>query len=232
MAGGMRWIICGMLLAVAACAGGPPDAGGPVPRDLTRPLLDAATQAMARGDAVTAATYFRSVHAREPDNAQATLGLIESLRGSGGLAEARTVAAKAPEAKPAEPPLLEKAAAADPRDWRTRSALGIAYDRLGAWKKADRSYRAALAIAPENATVLNNFALSRAMAGNFAAARALAQRAVAAAGADLRVKQNLALIDALSGKMKEAETLTRRDLPPAVAGATIDYYRTLAAAPV
>jgi Flp pilus assembly protein TadD len=79
--------------------------------------------------------------------------------------------------------------------------------------------------------VLNNLALSRAMAGDLDGARAMAQRAAAAAGADLRVKQNLALIYALSGNMAKAEEMTRRDLPPADARETIEYYRELAAAP-
>jgi Flp pilus assembly protein TadD len=175
---------------------------------------------------------------------------MQSLRLAGGLDEARAVAAKALAAKPDDPAvlaevgkvrlaagepeaaiaLLGKAAAGNAQDWRARSALGLAYDRLGEYDHADASYEAALAIAPDNATILNNFALSRAMANDFAQARTLAQRAAAAAGADLRVRQNLALIDALSGDMAGAEALTRRDLPPPLARATLDYYRRLAAA--
>jgi Flp pilus assembly protein TadD len=247
----------GAVLAAAALLAGCNDPSGKGPAteaqakpDLARSLMDAASQALTQGDAATAATYFRGVHTREPDNIQATLGLIQSLRLAGGLDEAREVAAKALKAKPDDPAFLaaagkvtlatgqareaikylEKAAAADAEDWRARSALGLDYDRLGDYDRADRSYQAALEISPDNAAVLNNFALSRAMAGDLDGARGMAQRAAAAVGADLRVKQNLALIYALSGNMAKAEELTRRDLPPAVARETIEYYRELVAA--
>jgi hypothetical protein len=60
--------------------------------DLAHSLMAAATQALAQGDAATASTYFRAVHAREPDNLQAALGLMQSLRQVGSLAEANEVA--------------------------------------------------------------------------------------------------------------------------------------------
>jgi Flp pilus assembly protein TadD len=245
------WAIAVGLLA--GCGGPSGEANAPPAKpDLAHSLMGAATQALAQGDAATASTYFRSVHAREPGNIQAALGLMQSLRLVGSLAEANEIATKAVAAKPDDPTvlaeagkvklaggnakeavrLLEKAAAADAQDWRTRSALGLAFDRLGEWDAADRSYQAALTVSPDNAAVLNNYALSRAMAGDIAEARALAQRAASAAGADLRVRQNLALIYALSGSMAKAEELTRRDLPPTEARETIEYYRELTAAPV
>jgi len=240
-----------LLILLAGCAD-PSGKGADAPGkpDLAHSLQDAAQQALATGDAATAATYFRGVYTREPGNTQAALGLMQSLRLIGSVDEAREVANKLLAAKPDDPAVLaavgkfklatgqakdavaplEKAAAADAEDWRSRSALGLAYDRLGDYASADRSYRAALAISPDNAAVLNNLALSRAMAGDLDEARGLAQRAAAAAGADLRVKQNLALIYALSGNMAKAEEMTRRHLPPAAARDTIEYYKELAAA--
>ena len=245
------WLLAAVLLA--GCGGPSGTAQAPDAQskpDLAHSLLDAANQALAQGDPATASTYFRAVYAREPGNLPAALGLMQSLRLVGGLAEASELAAKLLKAKPDDPAvlaeagkvklatgstkeaigLLEKAAAADAQDWRTRSALGLAYDRLGDWDAADRSYQAALKLAPDDAAVLNNYALSRAMAGDLDGAQALAQRAAAAMGADLRVRQNLALIYALSGSMAKAEELTRRDLPAAAARETIEYYRELAAA--
>jgi Flp pilus assembly protein TadD len=126
--------------------------------------------------------------------------------------------------------LLKGAVAADAKDWKSRSALGLAYDRVGEYDRAEESYREALALAPDSASVLNNYALSRAMANDLAGARELLQRAAASPTADMRVRQNLALVYALSGDMAKAEELTRHDLPPALVSETLDYYRQLAAA--
>jgi Flp pilus assembly protein TadD len=244
--------VCVSIL-VAACvssAGTAPDADEQNKLDLTRPILNAAAAALDQGDAATAATYYRGVFTHDPDNVTAAAGLIRSLRLAGGLDEAQAVAAKALKLKPDDPALLAeagkvklamgeaaaaarflaRAAAADAGDWRLRSALGLAYDRLGKYGRADQNYEAALKLSPDNAAVLNNFALSRAMANDLDGARGLAQRASAAPGADLRVRQNLALIYALSGDISKAADLTRRDLPPALARQTIQYYRDLAAA--
>ena len=240
-------------MLVAACtasSGKAPDVASQSKPDLTHPILNAAAAALEDGDAATAATYYRGVFTRDPDNVAAAIELMRSLRLSGGLDEAQTVAVKALKLKPDDAAvlaevgkvklaqgraddavkLLIRAVAGDGGDWQLRSALGLAYDRLGDYESADKSYEAALKISPDNAAVLNNFALSRAMANDLVGARGLAQRAIAASGADLRVRQNLALIYALSGNMPKATELTRRDLPPALARQTIDYYRELAAA--
>ncbi len=242
-----------MSLLAAACvarSGNAPETQSHNKPDLTRPILNAAAAALEEGDAATAATYYRGVFTRDPKNVTAAIGLLRSLRLAGGLDEAQSVAAETLKLDPDDPAvlaevgrvklvkgqateavtLLARAVNADANDWKLRSALGLAYDRLGDFGRADASYEAALKISPDNAAVLNNFALSRAMANDLDGARSLAQRATAAPGADLRVRQNLALIYALSGNMPKAAALTRRDLPPALARQTIEYYRDLAAA--
>ena len=216
--------------------------------ELTRSLVDAAGTAVKQGDPSTAATYYRGALARDPSNMTAAVGLMETLRLTGGLDEARAVAEKALATRPDDPgvlaeagkvklatgqlddaiKLLKRAVAADDKDWKSRSALGLAYDRVGEYAKAEEMYRAALAIAPDNAAVLNNYALSRAMANDLASARELLQHAAASPSADVRVRQNLALIYALSGDMAKAEELTRHDLPPAMVGQTLEYFRQLA----
>ena len=50
---------------------------------------------------------------------------------------------------------------------------------------------------------------------------------VIGAGGDARIRQNLALVLALSGEMREAERLARSDLPPLVADNNVQYYRQL-----
>jgi Flp pilus assembly protein TadD len=218
--------------------------------DLTRSLIDAAATAKSQGDMATAVTYYRSALSREPDNTGAAIGLMQSLRMSGGLDEARGVAAKVIASKVTDPAviaeagkvklatgqvddairLLKQATSDNGKDSSSLAALGLAYDRLGEFQQADAYYNKALAIAPNDANVLNDYALSQLMANNLADALNLMQRAAASPNADLRVRQNLALVYALSGNMTKAEELTRRDLPPAMVGATLDYYRQLAAA--
>jgi Flp pilus assembly protein TadD len=237
---------------LAGCATDPnakPGGGAGLDRpEVARSLLDAATMAAAQGDHATAATYYRNVYLRDPGNSRAALGLMRSLREAGDLDQARQVADAVQLAKPNDAPVLaevgkvrlasgqlqpavltlQRAAELDPADWRTRSALGVAHDRLGDRPKAEENYRAALALSPDNPLILNNLALSRAMANDLAGARELLQRAVATSRADLRVRQNLALVYALSGNMAQAEALTLQDLPPEMARETLAYYRELA----
>lgn len=245
----MKFFALAGLLLLAACAAETQGGRSPADRpELSRSLLDAAAMAAAQGDYATAATYFRNVYLREPGNTLAAVGLMQTLREMGDLEQARSVADATLLAKPNDATvvaevgkvrlasgqlpnavaLLQRAVDLDPADWKSRSALGVAYDRQGDSVKAEESYRAALGISPNNPVVLNNLALSRVLANDLAGARELLQRAVDSSRADVRVRQNLALLYALSGNMAQAEALTLQDLPPDLARATLAYYRELA----
>lgn len=237
------------LLGACAETGGGSTTGGALDKpEISRSLLDAAAMAASQGDHATASTYYRNVYLRESGNARAAVGLMQSLRELGDLDQARQVADGVLLAKPNDATvvaevgkvrlasgqlpnavaLLQRAIELDQSDWKSRSALGVAYDRLGDSAKAEESYRAALEISPNNPVVLNNLALSRVLANDLAGARELLQRAVASSRSDVRVRQNLALLYALSGNMAQAEALTLQDLPPELARATLAYYRELA----
>jgi Flp pilus assembly protein TadD len=216
--------------------------------EVARSLMDAAAAAAAQKDYATAAGYYRNVYARNPNNVEAAVGLMQNLREMGAADQARAAADTAIAAKPDDPRIvaevgkvrlatgqlqdavkqLERAAKLDPQDWKSRSALGVAYDRLGDPQHAEAAYQAALKISPDNPAVLNNFALSKAMAHDLPGARALLEKALTNAGSDVRMRQNLAMIYALSGDMAQAEALTLRDLPPDLARETLAYYRELA----
>jgi Flp pilus assembly protein TadD len=246
-----RGALLALSLLVSACSYFGKDADSARDKsNLTGPLIDAAATAKAQNDIVAAVTYYRSALAREPGNQQAAIGLMQSLRMGGGLDEARAVVATVLAGNPTDPAvlaeagkvklatgqlddaikLLRQATAADGKDATSLAALGIAYDRLGEYARADEFYEAALAISPRDAYVLNNYALSRVMAHDLGDALALLQRAAAAPNADLRVRQNLALVHALSGDMTAAEEETRRDLPPGQVADALQYYRQFAAA--
>jgi Flp pilus assembly protein TadD len=200
-------------------------------------------------DPANGADYYRGLYQRDPTNTAAAIGLLQNLRDMGSFDQARESAGKMLAANPDQPALvaelgkielaagrlkeavqaLERAIASDGRDWKSHSALGVAYDRQGEYVRAETAYREALALAPDNPTVLNNLALSKAMAGDLPGAQTLLQRASSANSADTRVRQNYALVLALGGDIAQAEELTRRDLPPDLARDTIAYYRELAA---
>jgi Flp pilus assembly protein TadD len=116
-------------------------------------------------------------------------------------------------------------------DWRAVSAYGVALDQIGEHKLARAKYDEALALAPQNATVLNNKGLSFALDGDLSSAIKTLRAATANRGADARVRQNLALTLAINGDMREAERLARSDLPPQVAEQNVAYFRQLVTQP-
>jgi len=122
---------------------------------------------------------------------------------------------------------LETASAAKSADWRALSAYGVALDQIGEHEAARVKYDRALAIAPDAVSVMNNKGLSYALEGNLSMARMTLRNAAGRAGGDAKVRQNLALVLAISGDMQGAERLARSDLPPQVANNNIDYFRQL-----
>ena len=123
--------------------------------------------------------------------------------------------------------LLE--AADDPTnpDWRVISARGTVLAKQGSYRDAIPLYERALALAPDQPSILNNLALARAMEGHADQAEPLLKRAAAANGKDPRVSQNLALVLGLQGKYDEAKVAAARDLPADKAAADVDYVRRI-----
>jgi len=84
-------------------------------------------------------------------------------------------------------------------DWTLYSALGVSYDQLGNQASARVAYEHALALKPNEASVLNNYALSRMLANDTDGARILMARAQAAGGAtDSKIAANIALVNKLA----------------------------------
>jgi Flp pilus assembly protein TadD len=93
---------------------------------------------------------------------------------------------------------LTRAQQLQPGDWTVYSALGVAYDQIGDQKTAQVNYERALAIKPEEPSVLNNYALSRMLAKDPEMARNLAARAESAGGkSDSMIGRNIAMIRSL-----------------------------------
>ena len=95
---------------------------------------------------------------------------------------------------------LQRAVQLQQRDWTLYSALGVAYDQVGDYQSARNAYDYALSLKPGETAILNNYAMSRMLAGDLPQAKKLI--AAAAAGSkDARVARNMKLI----GEMTPAE---------------------------
>ena len=84
-------------------------------------------------------------------------------------------------------------------DWTLYSALGVSYDQLGNQVSARAAYEHALALRPEEPSVLNNYALSRMLAGDTEGARILIGRSARAGGAgDAKIASNIAMLNKIN----------------------------------
>ncbi len=108
--------------------------------------------------------------------------------------------------------VLRKAHTPERPDWSILSTQGSLADRLGDHDAARGYYEQALKIRPNEPTVLSNLGLSYALAKNLPRAEETLRLAASQPSADMRVRQNLALVLALQGKFPEAEEWSRRDL--------------------
>jgi Flp pilus assembly protein TadD len=127
--------------------------------------------------------------------------------------------------------VLNRAHSPDQPDWRILSVQGAVLDQMGRPEEARHYYESALRIAPDEPLVLSNLGLSYALSKDLPQAEATLRRAVSRAGADRRVRQNLALVVGLQGRFEEAEQIARADLPPEEAVANVAYLRQMLAQP-
>jgi Flp pilus assembly protein TadD len=195
-----------------------------------------------------AAQHYAALHSKYPQDKAITLALARNLRFAGNPQQAIAVInsvsfGQTPDALTLlelgkdylaadqlnlAKPTLERAKAAAPLNWEVLSSLGVVYDYEGQYGQAQQQYDAALFLDPENPTILNNKALSLAQEGRLDEAVKTMQVATNQPSASAQARQNLALLMALQGDAEAAERLARKDLPPAVAEANIEYYKSLA----
>jgi Flp pilus assembly protein TadD len=125
--------------------------------------------------------------------------------------------------------VLERAHTPDRPNWSVLSAQGSVADQLGNHDQAQGYYAAALKIVPNQPQVLSNLGLSYALQRKMPDAEETLRTAVAQPAADMRVRQNLALVLALRGKFTEAEGVSREDLAPIDAAANVTSIRQMIA---
>ena len=102
-------------------------------------------------------------------------------------------------------------------DWTLYSALGVSYDQLGNQVAARAAYEHALALRPEEPSVLNNYALSRMLAGDTDGARILINRSQLAGGAsDAKIASNIALLNKIDPAPAAPQNLAVAQKPAAM----------------
>jgi Flp pilus assembly protein TadD len=236
-------------LALSGCAMTADTAPKPAEKANVEPALRQAAMMSERNASYgEAAQHYAALHAKYPQDKAITLALARNLRFAGNPQQAiavinRSAATQSPDALTLlelgkdylaadqlnlAKPTLERAKAAAPLNWEILSSLGVVYDYEGQYGQAQEQYDAALFLDPENPTVLNNKALSLAQQGRLDEAVKTMKVATDQPSASAQARQNLALLMALKGDAEAAERLARKDLPPAVAEANIEYYRSIA----
>lgn len=184
-----------------------------------------------------------------PANVDASLQYAQALRATGQRAQAVAVLERVSLANPRDKAVLGaygralaeagnfdqaldvlgRAHSPDQPDWRILSAQGAVLDQMGRHAEAQRYYVTALKIVPEEPSVLSNLGLSYALAKDLPNAETTLRRAAAHRPVNPRVRQNLALVIGLQGRLAEAETIVRADLPPEEAAANAAYLRQMLA---
>ena len=217
---------------------------------LDRSLYQAAQTFEQRQDYATAVRYYRKLYQRDAKVVKAVVGLSSGLRHLQQSREAQAIVLRALKDAPKDvflraeqgkvqlalgEPLkaIETLSLIDTEikggRWDIKVAMAVAYDRIGMYEQAERRYRQALDLSPENPVIMNNFSLSLAQAGNLSEALEILERATALPEATPRMRQNLALLYAMKGDLTLAETYVRRDMPPNIADHNMAYYRKLRA---
>ncbi|HVZ69059.1 MAG TPA: tetratricopeptide repeat protein [Rhizomicrobium sp.] len=93
---------------------------------------------------------------------------------------------------------LKRAIDLSPNDWTLYSAIGAAFDQESKFTEAQTAYQRGLQIKPDSAALLNNYAMSRMLAGDLPGAQALIARAQAL-GNDPKIAHNASLMANLRG---------------------------------
>jgi tetratricopeptide (TPR) repeat protein len=164
------------------------------------------------GELETAAAYYRSAIALEPNYALAHNNLGTVLQRQGHLPEAIVALRRATELRPergeyhynlagalaasgdsdAAIAVYQRAIALQPGDAHARKNLGVVRQQRGEYAEAVREYAAALAIAPQDAGTLNNLGVLYIQQGRRDAAIDSFRKALAADPAHISARENLA----------------------------------------
>jgi Flp pilus assembly protein TadD len=124
---------------------------------------------------------------------------------------------------------IDRAQTPDRPDWKLVSAEGAILDQLGRSSEARAKYQDALAIQPNEPSILSNLGMSYVLTGDLKTAETYMRTAASQPAADSRVRQNLALVVGLQGRFPEAEAIAKKELTPQQADANLAYLKGMLA---
>lgn len=192
---------------------------------------------------------YRERFRANPKDDQAALQYAKALRASGQRSQAVAVLEQATMAQPGDKALLagygraladngnfqqafdvlSRAHTPEDPDWRILSAQGTVLDQLDRHDEARQYYASALRIVPEEPSVLSNLGLSYVLSKDLPKAEETLRRAYSHAEADPRIRQNLAVVVGLQGRLAEAESIVKAGRPADEAAANVAYLKRLLA---
>ncbi len=239
-----------ILSAAPALAAGPASAQAATASAVRTPASAQTRAAYDRMDALSRSVFWANEQEIAPTDPVAGVKLAQALRELGRYDQAAEAAQATLTVQPAnlEAMLelgrahiargqafygvapLEQARTQAPRDWRPWSLLGVAYEQVNRFDDARAAWNQALVLSPDNPDVLTNAAMAAMTHGDASGAEALLRRAAAQPTASGQVRQNLAMVLGLQGKMGEAEQILRRELPPQLAEQNLAWLRARGAA--
>ena len=216
------------------------------PSDITGSIGDKAETSQAADPRRDMETYHERFRAN-PKDAEAALKYAKALRATGQRAQAVAVLEQATIGQPGNKALLAgygraladngnfqqafdvlgQAHSPDDPDWRILSAQGAVLDQLDRHDEARQYYTSALKIVPDEPSVLSNLGLSYMLSKDLPRAEETLRRAQSHAGSDARIRVNLAVVVGLQGRVAEAESIAKADLPPQEGAANVASLKKL-----
>jgi Flp pilus assembly protein TadD len=200
-----------------------------------------------KGDPRGEINAYRDRFRANPKDPDTALSYARALRAAGERAQAVAVLEQATIANPKNKVLLtgygraladngnfeqafdvlSQAHSPEDPDWRILSVQGAVLDQQGKFEEARQYYASALRIAPDEPSVLSNLGLSYMLSKDLGKAEEALRKAHAHAGNDRRIRMNLAVVLGLEGRMAEAESIARADLPVDEANADVAELKRL-----
>lgn len=199
------------------------------------------------GELRKATEYWGKEYKAKPENKTAAVSYAKNLKASGDKRMALTVLQDAATFHGKDPELmselgrlalefdqlslaqraLEIADQPDKPDWKVISARGTVLAKQGQHKAAIPYFERALALSPNQPSVLNNLAMANAMSGDAAKAEEILRTVASKGDAPAKVNQNLALVLGLQGKYEESKIAGSAAGSTQVAAENTDYLRRM-----
>ncbi|MFO1154436.1 MAG: tetratricopeptide repeat protein [Rhodospirillales bacterium] len=199
------------------------------------------------GDPAAARMFYERAAAMQPNELDPQIGLAQAAAVAGDYAQSAQAFRKAIALAPGRADLVygyarsslmvgdtthaieqfDRYIASNPDDPRGYIGLGIAQDISGAHSAAQTAYLDGLQAAPDNMALRNNLALSLALSNQSDDAVGILRELAQEPAAATRVRQTLALVYAISGRMDAAADLVRQTMSSAEARSSLAFLRSL-----